>query len=1040
MNIAAVAIQKKAVTIFAIALLGVSGIMSFFSLGWLEDPEFTIKSANISTVYPGASPLEVELEVTDRIELAIQEMPQVKNIESLSRAGLSIVKVDIKDSYTSRDIPQIWDELRRKVRNIETTLPPGAGRPDIGDDFGDVFGLFLAITADGFSYADLYNYAKLMRKELNLVNGVARVDLWGVQDPTIYVEFSQTQASSLGISSETIVDTLSRQNMVVDAGHVDVDRQRVRIAPTGAFASPEDIADLTIRATVIDALGDPAQGASPDALLRLGDIATVRRGYVDPPMAMMRHNDLPAIGMGLSVVAGGNVVDMGAAVDARLAELASQIPAGIEIHRISWQSDLVTNSINEFMISLAQAVGIVLVVLALAMGWQMGVIIGTALILTILGTFTVMAVMGIDLHRMSLGALVVALGMMVDNSIVIADGIYVRLQQGMDRVQAAVESCAQATWPLFGATLVAVMAFYPIVSAESSAGEYCVALFQVVAIALLLSWILSLTLTPIQCLAMLKVKDGEGGEAYGGRFYNGFRSMLAGAIRMRWLTVGAMVGLLVIALGGFTHVKQLFFPASNRAQFMVDYWMPEGTRIQATEAGLQKLEEKLLEDPRVTSVSAFVGQGPLRFYLPVDPEKPYTSYAQLIVNVADYREIPEILETYHAWTEVEVPDAQVRWREYGLGPSDTWKFEARFSGLAEADPDILRSLGNQGLEILRDHPMVEAARLDWRERTNQLVPEYDAARGRWANVDRDEMAASLKRSFDGVQVGQYREGDELIPIVARNTDAERENVVAIDTVQIAREFSSRTVPVAQVVRSIDYQWQDPLIWRWDRRRALQVQAEPARGFTNNDLMASVRAEFEAIPLPPGYTLEFDGEYQSSREAQESLKPGIIPAVVIMLLIIVALFNNYRTPLVIVLTIPFAVIGITAGLLLFSVPFGFVALLGAMSLSGMMIKNAIVLLDQIKLELKGGKDPYRAVVDSAVSRLRPVLLAAATTVLGVIPLLQDVFWVGLAVTVMAGLTFGTVLTMILVPVLYAILYRIPSPGGSAKPAPAEPARA
>ncbi|MEM7022135.1 MAG: efflux RND transporter permease subunit [Pseudomonadota bacterium] len=1035
MNIAAIAIEKKAVTLFAVFLLGVSGIMAFFNLGWLEDPEFTIKSANISTFYPGASPLEVELEVTDRIEIALQEMPQIKNIESLSRAGLSIIKVDIKDSYTSADIPQIWDELRRKVRNIETTLPPGATRPDIGDDFGDVFGLFLAVTADGFTYAELHEYVKLLRKELSLVDGVARVDLWGVQDPTIYLEFSQAQASSLGITTETIINTLSRQNMVVDAGHVDVDTQRVRIAPTGAFASPEDIADLTIRASIIDALGEPQRGVNRDSLLRLGDIATVRRGYVDPPVAMMRHNELSAIGMGLSVVAGGNVVDMGRAVDVRLAELSQQIPAGIEVHRISWQYDLVTASINDFMVSLAQAVGIVLIVLAVAMGWQMGVIIGTALILTILGTFTVMAIMGIDLHRMSLGALVVALGMMVDNSIVVADGIYARLQKGMNHVQAAVESCAQATWPLFGATLVAVMAFYPIVSAESSAGEYCVALFQVVAIALLLSWILSLTLTPIQCLAMLKVKQGESGDAYGGRFYNGFRGLLAGAIRMRWLTVGAMVGLLVIALGGFANVKQLFFPASNRAQFMVDYWLPEGTRIQETEAGLRAIEDKLLEDEQVTSVSTFVGQGPLRFYLPVDPEKPYTSYAQLIVNVDDYRNIPAMLESYHEWSLEELPEAQVRWREYGLGPSDTWKFEARFSGLAQADPNILRALGQQGLEILRNHPMVEAARLDWRERTNQIVPEYDSARGRWASVDRDEMASALKRNFDGVMVGQFRERDELIPIVARNTDAERENVVALDSVQIGRQNSSQTVPVAQVVRSIDYQWQDPLIWRWDRRRALQVQAEPARGFTLNELLASVRAEFEAIPLPPGYKLEFDGEYQSSREAQESLIPGIVPAVVIMLLIIVALFNNFRTPLVIVLTIPFAIIGITAGLLLFSVPFGFVALLGAMSLSGMMIKNAIVLLDQIKLELEAGKAAYDAVVEAAVSRLRPVLLAAATTVLGVIPLLQDVFWVGLAVTVMAGLSFGTILTMVLVPVLYAILYRVPSPGTRAKEAPA-----
>ena len=1032
MNLAAIAVNNRTVVYFAVFLLVVAGIVSFKNLGQLEDPEFTIKTAVITTSYPGASPEEVELEITDRIELAIQEMSELKYLESFSRAGFSLIKVEIKPEYWSDRLPQVWDELRRKVRDIETKLPPGAGRPEVSDDFGDVFGFQLALTGDGYGYAELEQFAKDLKKQLSLVDGVARVDLWGAQDKVIYLDASQTQLSQLGLTDANLEATLNQQNMVVDAGGLDLQNRRLRITPTGEFRTPQDIADLTIRASLRDELGNLVgrsetigQGRTGE-LIRIRDIGTVRRGYLDPPRWLMRFNTEPAIGISITNVSGINIVDLGRALDARLEELIADLPVGIEVHRVHWQSDIVAEAVNGFLINFAQAVGIVLLVLTLAMGWRMGVIIGTALVATILGSFILMAVFEIDLQRMSLGALVIALGMMVDNAIVVADGMAVRLQKGMDRTQAAIESSAQPAWPLLGATVVAVMAFYPIFASVEGAGEYCRTLFTVVAIALLTSWVISMTITPLQCIDMLPAPQGEIADPYGTKFYLRYRALLERAIRARWLTIGGAVGLLVIAIVGFGNVKQLFFPDSSMTKFMVDYWGTEGTRIEQVAADLEKAEAKLLADERVESVATFVGQGPPRFYLPVDPENPNPAYGQLIVNVYDYRDIPSLTDDLDPWFRANYPDALVPIRPYGVGPSNTWKFELRIGGPAEADPTLLRDLGEQVLGILENAPLAGASQTNWRQPVQKVVIEYNQERGRWAAVDRVDIASATKRAFDGRAIGLYREGDDLIPILLRHVEEERQNVSGLDVLQVGTALATETVPLAQVSDGVLPAWEDPLIWRRDRRRTITVQSNPIPSTTLPTLRQGVLSDIEAVELPAGHTMEWGGEHEDTVDSQASLIPGVVPAVAIMLFTIVALFNAFRPPLVIVLTIPFAMIGITAGLLATDTPFGFLALLGAMSLSGMMIKNAIVLLDEVNLNLAAGNEPYQAVLEAGLSRLRPVVLAAATTVLGVIPLLQDVFWIGMAVTIMAGLTFGTVLTMILVPVLYATLHRIQCP--------------
>jgi multidrug efflux pump subunit AcrB len=1031
MNLAELAISKRAIIYFATMLLVIGGSFSYFQLGQLEDPEFTVKTAAIITSYPGASAAQVELEITDRIETKLQEMSELKNVYSSSRPGLSIIKVDIKNEYWSDRLPQVWDVMRKKIRDIEDSLPPGSGKPQINDDFGYVFGFLLAVTGDGFSSAELETYAKHLRKELQLVSGVARIDFWGVQEKRIFIDIAETQATQLGITKEDLLLTLRNQNVIVDGGNVDLQDQRFRVAPTGEFTSPEEIADLAIISSAVSNISQTLQNRrqlqGEDQLLHIRDIGTVNRGYIDPPNTLMRFNGQPGIVLALAPLSGVNSVAMGRAVDQRLDELQDSLPVGIEIHKISWQSDIVDESINGFMINLLQAIVIVLIVLAATMGLRVGALIGiSGLVFPILGTFAVMAATGVDLQRVSLGALIIAMGMMVDNAIVVVDGFVVRLQQGVERKQAAIEAASVPAWPLLGATVVACMAFYPIFASTYDTGEYAGSLFTTVATSLLFSWVLSQTITPLMCITLLpdpKTGEGASSDPYASPLYQRFRKLLAFAIDKRVLTTVSLLALLVVSLAGFRFVPQMYFPDSSRTQFMIDYWLPQGTRIEQVSEELRGLEAELLQQDGVTGVSAFIGSGPPRFYLPVDPEDSYASYGQLIVNTGTLDDVDTVMAYIDPWAQQNRPQAMVRVRKYGVGAFDDWKIEARFSGPAEADPQVLRDISAQALAILQASPHALNPRTDWRQKVRKLVPEYNQERARWAGVTRADLANATKRSYDGVTVGQYREGDDLIPIVVRNPEAARKlAAVELDVVQIIPSLSTNAVPISQVIDDIAIEWEEQLIWRWDRRRAISVQASPD-GVTATTLRDSILADFEAIELPPGYTLEWDGEYNSSLESQQALLPGMAPTVVIMTLIIVILFNTFRPPIIIFAVIPFVAIGITFGLLVTQVPFGFIALLGAMSLSGMMIKNSVVLLDQVNINIKEGMDGYTAVVEAAVSRLRPVMNAAATTIFGIAPLLTDVFWVSMAVTIMFGLAFGTILTMVLVPVLYAMLFRL-----------------
>jgi multidrug efflux pump subunit AcrB len=1006
MDIAALAIRNKIVTLVATAGLLLGGLNAFNNMSRLEDPEFTIKDALVMTQYPGASAIEVEEEVTDALETAIQQLGQLDEIKSQSDRGLSTITVTIKDNFDKSTLPQVWDELRRKVNDAQNDLPPGAGPSVVIDDYGDVYGVFVAITSDGYSYAELKDYVDLLRRELLLVDDVGKIETYGERSESVYVEFDRDRMSQLGIPVSAILDELEQKNAVTNSGRVRVGSEFITLEPTGLIDSVEAIEALLIR------------GGDEGRQLFLRDVATVKRGYVEPPNTLIRFDGKMAIGLGISTVSGGNVITMGEALRARLIEMEEQRPVGIDFGLVSVQSDAVMTAISGFTSSLLQAVAIVIVVLMVFMGLRSALIIGFVLIITIAGSFIFLDPMGVALERISLGALIIALGMLVDNAIVVVDGMLIRMQNGSRPEEAASDVVKQSAWPLLGATLVAIMAFAAIGTSDDSTGEFCRSLFQVVMVSLLLSWVTAVTITPLLGTMLLNVPDGEGKDPYDTAFYQRYRDFLRLCIRKRYLSSAAVAGIFALSVWGFGSVDQVFFPSSTRPQFMVDVWLPQGTHIDETSALVGQVENYISEQEGITHVTSLIGQGGLRFLLTYAPEKLNSAYAQLLVDVDDYRIIDTLTRQLDAELGERFAEALIYTSKFQLGPGSTGKIQARFSG---PDANELRKLADQALDVLRADPDAKAVRTDWRERVKIVRPVLAEQQANINGITRSMVSTTLLEGFQGVNAGVYREGDLLLPIIVRAAAERRSNISSADSLQIWSPAAQAMIPLRQVVSEFRTDFEDEIIFRKNRKRTLTVYGDPDRGLASA-MFARVRPQIEAIELPRGYTLEWGGEYEDSGDAQQALASKIPMFVMLMILITIVLFNSLRQPLVIWLCVPLAIIGVTAGLLATNQPFGFMALLGFLSLSGMLIKNAIVLIDQINLESSEGKELFPAIVDSGVSRLRPVAMAALTTALGMIPLLFDAFFVSMAITIIGGLLFASVLTMIIVPVFYAIVFR------------------
>lgn len=1013
MNLATVALRYKTVTLTLTAVMVIGGIISYRSLGKLEDPEYTIKTALIATNYPGADAREVEEEVTDKIEEAVQKLGQIKRIRSLSKEGASFVYVDIKDKYTSRDLPQIWDELRRKVTDVQSQLPSEAQASVVRDDYGDVYGVFYAITGDGYSYHELKDFVDFLKKELLLVKDVSRIEISGAQEEVVYVEFSRDVLSRLGMSPQAIYDTLKEQNKITMTGETTVGPDYVKIYPTGKFNSVEDIGDLAIR------------GRDSGSLIKLKDVANITRGYEEPPDKLVRLDGKSALGLGISTVSGGNVVEMGKAIKARLAELEPQIPVGIDLGIVSYQSDTVEQSVNDFIINLIEAIVIVIAVLIIFMGLSTGMLIGFVLLLTILATFIMMKIFAIDLQSISLGALIIALGMLVDNAIVVAEGVLVGIQTGQDKIKCAEDTVAKNSVALLGATIVAILAFAAIGLSQDSTGEYCRTLFYVVGLSLMLSWLLAVTVTPVLATMFLKAPENIDEDPYKGKFYHIYRLLLVYCLKFRWGVVILMICLLAVAVFGFRFIERSFFPASSTNKIMFDIWNPEGTYILKTSEDVKKLEEYLLQQPEIKQVSSFIGGGAQRFILNYNIEDNNSAYGQIIAEVKDDAPEENIKKTI-AKTRTFVSDnllnSMLRVKNFEKGSGNDSKIEIRFRG---QNATILRDLADKAETIMRQQPRLENIRTDWRQKKLVYRPMVDEKNARRAGLSQPDISEALRQSYNGIQIGMYREGNRLLPILSRSIKSERSDIDSVNNVHIWSSPLNKSINLSQIVNGFDSDWENSIIRRRNRMRTITVQCDPVN-INTNELLSKFKAQIDAIELPLGYSCEWGGEYESSHDAQQGLNRMLPITFILMMLIVLMLFNAFKQTFIIVLCLPLALIGVTAGLLIMNTPFSFMAMLGLLSLIGMMIKNAIVLIQEMDSQIADGKDCFQAIIDSGVSRFRPVLMAAMTTVLGMIPLVFDVLFQSMAVTIMFGLTFATALTLLVVPVLYSIFFKVPSP--------------
>ncbi len=1010
MNIGEYSVRTPVISWLLVIILVGGGLLSFDEMGKLEDPAFTIKNAKVITLYPGASAQEVEDEVTYHIEDAIQRMEQVKEIKmSISRPGMSDISIEFKDKYRADDFPNIYDELRRKIADMKGKLPPGAQDPMVIDDFGDVYGVYLALTGQGYSWRDLWDFADYLKQELVLVPGVRKVSISGTQREVVYVDISRERLGELGIAPGAIAQLLQSQNTVVTAGHGLVDRERLRIVPTGELQS-------------VKAMGDVLVASDEKRLIYLRDIASITRAYEEIPSQMNYQDGKPALTIGVSMQSGENVVAVGERLNARVRELVSNIPVGMQIKEIYNQPAEVEKSVSGFLVSVGQAVAIVIVVLLAFMGLRAGMIIGAVLLITVAGTLLIMYLNEIELQRISLGALVIALGMLVDNAIVVAEGMMVRMQAGMQATDAARETVGKTIWALLGGTVIGILAFSAIGLSPDSTGEFANSLFWVIFYSLLLSWVTAISTTPLLCALLLKPDSESAGQQkdpYKRGVFKLFRGIVDRAVRMRWLTVTVVAGLFVLAVVGYGSVKQAFFPESNTPMFFVDIWEIEGTDIRATRDDTLRVTEFLRQQEGVEQTSITIGGGHQRFTLVYEPKESSPVYSQIIVQTDTRERIAEVWEKVERHIKQHYPWTDPIIKSMRIGPGRDSKIEVRFQG---PDPVVLRQLSQQAQAIMRDDAEAKDIRDDWRQPVKLIRPVFNEQVGRQLGITRENLAYALQYAIDGTPVGQFRDGVHVLPIYMRASEDERSDVGNLRDILIWSPVLGESVPAAQVVSRFETVFENPIIRSRDRIQTIIASCNPT-GELATPLLKRLMPKIEAIELPPGYSLSWGGEYEDSKNAQAGLVSSLPMGFLLMILVSILLFGKLRQPTIIWLTVPLAIIGITAGLLGFNGAFDFMSLLGALSLIGLLIKNAIVLIDEIDQQIAEGKEPYTAILDSTVSRLRPVVLAAATTILGLIPLLQDVFFVNMSITIMAGLGFATLLTLLFVPTLYAIMFKI-----------------
>ncbi|WP_345854960.1 efflux RND transporter permease subunit [Shewanella algae] len=1005
MSLSTFALRQKTFVIFFTVLGMIAGIYSYFDLGKLEDPSFTVKSAVIVTLYPGADAKEVEQLVTDKVETKLEEMESLWKLRSLSRPGSSMIFVDLKEKVNSDELPQQWDLLRRKVEDVKLELPMQAQISIVQDEFSEVYGMLFAVYGDNMSMADMKDHARELQRRIKAVEGVKKVQLHGIHEQVVNIRISEERLSETGLTMLQLIDQLQSQNMPVATGDFDLGIENLRVEQGGSFQTVDDIRNVSIQ-TGINGLNS--------AVIRLGDIADISMDYQDPATTLSRFNGQQAVTLAVSPVNGINVVSIGDTLKQVLADYQAELPAGAGIGVIAYQPEEVQKSVNNFISNLIESIVIVVVVLLIFMGWRSASIVGASLLLTILFTLVYMNLTNVDLQRVSLGSFVLALGMLVDNAIVIVDLFQTKIKQGIERTQAVVDSIKEMAVPLLAATVIAAMGTAPVLLSQTDSAEFSLSIVQVLCSSLLLSWVIAMIVTPLMCWVFLgKVADEDKAKAPS-RYWLMYQNAVDWVVENPKKTLLYVVPLLVGTLLAAPLLKVNFMPSSDRAIVFLDYWLPNGGRIEQTSADIRKAEAWLLQQPEVESISSSVGESAPRFSVTVEPEPLDSSYGQILINTRSYEDIEPLVSRGDAWLKAQFPYAEPRFRDLKLATKDKYAIEARFIG---PDPEVLHRLADEAKAVMASHPNLKYVRDDWRQESKVMTPMVDLHAVRLAGVTRTDIANAINRVTEGSQVGTMRHGDDLIPIKLRSANATLEH---FENIPVRSLLGTHSVPMGQVVESIEIKGEESMIWRRNRLPAITVQAGVS-GDTASNVRQQIAAEIEAIALPAGYKMEWGGEYYDEQRSIDDLLEQNPKATLLMLIILVAMFNAFRQPLIIMITLPLASIGIVWSLLLLDKPFGFMAIVGMICLSGMIIKNGIVLMDQIELERCNGSGIAEAIKAATLNRTMAISMAALTTALGMIPLLTDRLFDQMAATIIGGLTAASVLSLFVMPALYRLFY-------------------
>lgn len=1000
-------LQKKSVTILLLLLVLGGGLFSYVKMGKLEDAPFTIKQALALTPYPGASPSEVQSQVTDVLEESIQSLGELYYLKTENRAGLSKITVYVKKEIRADEMQQLWDKLRRKVNDVQSKLPAGAGPSVVNDDFGDVLGVFYGLTGEGHSYRELEDQAKLVKNELLKVKDVAKVEIYGVQPPTIDVILSPSVMARSGITTADISRAFEAQNRVVDAGGIDAGVNRIRIESTGNFYSLDDIRNLTI----VSRTGEH---------FRLADVAEIKESYQTPPGNKMRIDGKPAVGVAISTVPTGNVVDMADAVQIKIEQFSETMPEGFELQTIYDQGYESAVANQGFIWNLIISVVTVIAILLFFIGFKNGILIGSGLVFSILATLIVMLTQGIALQRMSLAAIIIAMGMLVDNAIVVSDSVLVNMQRGMRKRVAILRACSATALPLLAATVIAILTFLPIYYSPHITGELLSSLVVVIGVSLMFSWVFALTQTPffIQEFVRRPRPDELKAVLFSGKYYNKFRSALGWVINHRYATVGCMVVMLVVAAWSFKFIPKVFVPALDKQYFTLDMWLPEGTRIEETDQMAMEMADFIRGQEETEMVSTYIGRTPPRYYLSNVSFGPQSNYAQILVKCKTSKLSRQLHARLQDSISFKFPEPLIKVNKFELSPLTEAVIEARFLG---PDPAVLDSLVGQAIEVMRRNPKVADARNEWGNMTMVIRPVYDPVKAGALGITKASMMESVKSINDGLPVGIYRDDEKKVPVLLKSGNVDITDANSLGDFSIWN--GERSAPLSQVAEQIETTWEFPQIRTYNRQLSMAAMCGVKPGHTMAEVHGEIREEIEKMQLPEGYTFFWDAQYKDQGEAMQAIAKYFPLAFLALVLILVALFGNFREPVIIICILPLSLIGIAVGMLLTGFDFGFFPIAGWLGLLGMIIKNVIVLIDEINVQHRSGIDLYTSIVEATVSRTRPVLMAATTTIFGMVPLLFDVAFGGMAATIIFGLAFATGLTLFVTPALYAMFYKV-----------------